>query len=88
MNQLNKVLTYSDAEARKRRKIRESKPVREWTAEKRSEALREARRIERERAEAGIVEEWELREACHENKCERGISLCKKCIEKRLQYED
>jgi hypothetical protein len=58
MNRSDKVLTQSDAEARKRREVRESKPVREWTAEERCEAFCEARRIERERAEAGIVEEW------------------------------
>jgi hypothetical protein len=78
---INNVLTRSDAEARKRREVRESKPVREWTAEERCEAFREARRIERERAEAGIVEEWELCETCHDYKHEQGLLWCKRCIE-------
>lgn len=59
-----------DADARKRRKIRGSKPVREWTAAEQCEAFCEACRLERERAEAGIVEDWELCEDCHEYKCE------------------
>jgi hypothetical protein len=80
--------TQPDADARKRRGIRESKPVREWTAAERCEAFREARRIERKRAEAGIVEEWELCEDCRESKCERGFSLCKGCIDEIRQYED
>jgi hypothetical protein len=87
MNLSNKVLTQSDAEARKRREVRESKPVREWTAEERCEAFREARRIERERAEAGIVEEWELCETCHDYKHEQGLLWCKRCIEQMRQYE-
>ena len=69
--------TQPDADARKRREIRESKPVREWTVEERRETFREARRIEQERAEAGIVEKWELCEDCHENVCEQGFRLCK-----------
>jgi hypothetical protein len=84
---INNVLTRSDAEARKRREVRESKPVREWTAEERCEAFREARRIERERAEAGIVEEWELCETCHDYKHEQGLLWCKRCIEQMRQYE-
>jgi hypothetical protein len=56
----------SDADAGKRREVRNSKPVREWTAEERCEAFREARRIEYERAEADIVEEWKLCEDCHD----------------------
>jgi hypothetical protein len=81
-------MSQSDADARKRREIREGKPVREWTAEERREAFLEGRRIECERAEAGIVEEWELCEACHESKQDRGFSLCKNCIEDIRQYED
>ena len=76
-----------DAEARKRREVRESKPVREWTLEERCETFREARRIERERAEAGIMEEWELCETCHDYKHERGLLWCKRCIEQMRQYE-
>ena len=75
------------AGARKRREIREGKPVREWTAAERREVFLEARRIERERAEAGISEEWELCEDCHESKCERGFNCCKKCIDEIRQYE-
>lgn len=88
MNRSNKVLTQFDAEAHKRREARESKPVREWAAEERREGFREARTIERERAEAGIVEEWELCEACHDYKHERGLLWCKRCIERMLQYQD
>jgi hypothetical protein len=80
--------TQPDANARKRREIRESKPVREWTAEERCEAFLEARRIERESTEAGIVEEWELCESCHDYGCERGFSLCKRCIEETRRYEE
>jgi hypothetical protein len=54
-------------------KNKESKQVREWTPAERREAFCEARKIEFERAEAGIVEEWELCQDCHESKCERGI---------------
>ena len=88
MNRPNKLLTQSDADTRKRREVRTSKPVREWTTEERREAFREARRIESERAEAGIVEEWELCEDCRENTCERGFSWCKKCTEERRKLEE
>jgi hypothetical protein len=80
--------TQSDADARTRREFRESKPVREWTAAERREAFLEARRIERERAEAGIVEYWELCEDCHEHECERDFSSCKRCIEERRKLEE
>ena len=79
--------TQPAADSRKRREIRESKPVREWTSAERREVFLEARRIERERAEAGIVEEWELCEDCQKSKCERGFSLCKGCIDEIRQYE-
>jgi hypothetical protein len=62
--------------------------VREWTVEERREAFREARRIEQQRAEAGIPEEWELCEDCRESKCERSFSLCKGCIDEIRQYEE
>jgi hypothetical protein len=88
MNRPNKLLTQSDADTRKRREVRTSKPVREWTTEERREAFREARRIERERAEAGIVEDWELCETCPDYKHERGSSWCKGCIEQMRQYAD
>lgn len=80
--------TQLDADARKRREIRNSKPVSEWTAAERREAFGEARRMERERAEAGIVEDWELCEDCHESKCEAGFNCCKKCIDEIRQYEE
>jgi hypothetical protein len=80
--------TQPDADARKRREIRGSKPVREWTAEERREAFREARRLERERVEAGMVEDWELCGDCHEYRCERGFNCCKRCIEEIRQYEE
>lgn len=88
MNRPNKVPTQSDVDARKRREVRESKPVREWTVEERREAFLEGRRIERERAEAGIVDEWQLCETCHEYEHERGLRWCKKCIEQMRQYAD
>ena len=87
MNRPNKVPTQSEADARKRREIRESKPVSEWTVEEHRETFREARRIEQETAEAGIPEEWELCEGCHENVCEQAFRLCKSCIDEIRQYE-
>ena len=90
MSRPDKITMQSDDEARdarKRQEIRNSKPAREWTAEERREAFREARRIEAERAEAGIAEEWVLCEECHEYKRERGFSLCQKCIKRIQQYE-
>lgn len=76
------------ANASERRDVRNSKLVREWTVEERCEVFLEARRIERERPEAGIPEKWELCEDCHESKCERGFSLCKGCIDEIRQYEE
>ena len=58
------------------------------TAEERREAFLEGRRIERENAEAGIVEKWKLCETCHDYKHERGSSWCKGCIEQMRQYAD
>ena len=85
---MNSLITLSpvDADARKRRELRESKLVREWSSEERCEAFREARRVEVERAGAGVVEHWELCEDCHEYKCERGFSSCKKCLEQMRRY--
>jgi hypothetical protein len=57
MDRSDKSPIQPDADARKRREARNSKPVREWTAEERCEAFREAQRIETERVEAGIVED-------------------------------
>jgi uncharacterized paraquat-inducible protein A len=88
MNRHDTSLSQSEADAHRRREARESKPVREWTAEERCEAFREARTIERERAEAGIVDEWRLCETCHEYEHERGLRWCKRCIEQMRQYED
>lgn len=76
------------ADAEKRREARERKPVREWSAEERRAAFKEARRTEVERAEAGIVEKWQLCEDCHDYKTERGFRWCTKCIEQRRQWED
>jgi hypothetical protein len=80
--------TQPEADALQRKKIRDSKPVREWAAAERREAFLDARRIERERAEAGIVEDWELCENCRKSKCERGFSLCKGCIDEIRQFEE
>ena len=88
MNRHDASPSQSETDARTRREARESKPVREWTAEERCEAFREARTIERERAEAGIVEEWELCETCHDYKHEPGLLWCRHCIEEMRQYED
>jgi hypothetical protein len=84
----NTTSTQPDADPRKRREIRESKPVREWTAAERREVFLEARRIEQERADSGIVEDWELCEDCHENNCEGSLCLCKRCIDEIRQYEE
>lgn len=88
MDKYDTSLSPSEADAQRRRKVRDGKPVREWTAEERRDAFLEARRIERERAEAGIVEEWELCETCHGNKHERGLLWCKRCIEQMRKYEE
>ena len=88
MDRPNEILTQTDADALKRREAREIKPVREWTVAERCEAFNEVRRIERERAEAGIVDEWELWETCHDYKRERGLSSCNGCIEQMRRYED
>jgi hypothetical protein len=88
MNRPNTTLSQSDADAQKRREARERRPVREWTMAERCEAFTEARKIERELAEAGILEESDLCEDCHAYKPERGYRCCKKCIEQRRQYED
>jgi len=82
-----RVPSQSDADALQRKKIRDSKPVREWTTAERCEAFREGCRIERERAEADIVEEWELCESCHEYKYESDSTYCKRCIERAREYE-
>ena len=70
MNSPNKGLSQSEIEAQKRREAREKKPTREWTAEERCEAFREGRETARRKAEAGVVDEWELCDECHENKRE------------------
>ncbi len=83
----NRVLSQSETDPVQRKKVRDSKLVRDWTAEERCEAFLEAQRIERERAEAGIVEEWELCDSCHEYKYDWGSIWCKRCIERARQYE-
>src|SRR5215472_14289525 len=60
-------LSQPELEARKRREARESKPAREWTAEERREAFRKAREAERRKAEASVLDEWDLCDECHEN---------------------
>ena len=88
MNRTKRVLSQVDADARRRREARESKPVREWTAEERREAFLEARRVERQKAEAGVLDEWELCEACHDHQHERGFLWCKHCMEQMRQFAD
>jgi hypothetical protein len=87
---MNSLITLSpfDADARKRREARDRKPVWEWKPAERCEAFLEARKVELQRAEAGIVEESELCETCHEFLPERGFCWCKKCIEQMRQWED
>jgi hypothetical protein len=86
MDRPNTALSESDAG--KQREIRNRKPVREWTPQQRREAFMEARKIEAQRAAAGIVEESELCETCHEFLPDRGFCWCKKCIEQMRQWED
>lgn len=88
MKSFSKALSQSEIEAQKRREARAKKPVREWTATERREAFREAREAERKGAEAGVVNDWELCEECHENKRERGSFFCRQCIERGRQYAD
>jgi hypothetical protein len=88
MNSPNKVLSQAEIEAQKRRKAREKKPTREWTVAERREAFREGREAERKRAEAGVVNEWDLCDECHENKRERGSSFCRQCIDRGSQCAD
>jgi len=71
MDRSDKSPTQPDGNARKRREIRECKPVREWTAAERCEAFREARRLEREKAESGVVDEWECQD-CPEKQLRAG----------------
>ena len=88
MNSNNKALSQSEVEARQRREAREKKPVREWTAAERREAFLELRIARRHKAEAGVLDEWELCETCHENRRERGTRSCQACIEQMRQYAD
>jgi hypothetical protein len=88
MNIRSKALSQPDADARQRREARESKPVREWTVEERREAFTEARRIEREKSEAGIMDEVELCESCWDNPRAAHSFWCTRCIEGARQYLD
>jgi hypothetical protein len=88
MNTRNKTLSQSEIEAQKRRDEREKKPVREWTPAERREAFREGQEAARQRAEAGVVDEWDLCDECHEYRRERGSFFCKHCIERGNQYAD
>jgi hypothetical protein len=54
----------------------------------RREAFLEARRLERQKAEAGVVDEWELCETCGDERRERGSWWCKRCFEEMRQYAD
>ncbi len=88
MNSRSKALSQSEIEAQKRREAREKKPVREWTAAERREAFTELRIARRHKADAGVLDEWELCEECHENRRERGTRWCRACIEQMRQYAD
>jgi hypothetical protein len=88
MNSPSKAVPQSEIEAQQRREAREKKPTREWTAAERREAFLEAREAERKRAEAGVVDQWDLCDECHEYKRERGSSFCRHCIERGRQYAD
>jgi hypothetical protein len=88
MDKSNGVPTQSDAEARKRRELRERKPTREWTTEERREAFREGQWEEHQKAEAGVVDEWELCETCGDERRERGSWFCRRCIDEMVQYND
>ena len=87
-NSHSKVVPRSEIEAQKRREAREKKPTREWTAAERREAFLEAREAERKSAEAGVADESEMCDECHEYKRERGSSFCRPCIERGRQYAD
>jgi len=88
MNSRSAAISQSDAATRQRREAREKTPVREWTAAQRCEAFRELRIAGRHKAEAGVLDEWELCEECHENRRERGTRSCQACIEEMRQYAD
>ena len=88
MDRPNKVPTQSNADARRRREIRKSKPTREWTTEERREAFLEGQREERQNAEAGVVDEWEVCKTCGEEKRQRGSWFCRRCIDDMDQYKD
>jgi hypothetical protein len=82
----NATFTKSDADAHKRREIRDSKPTREWTAEERCEAFREMRLDQKRRAEAGVLAD-QLCEICHEYADERGLCWCTRRIGERRKLE-
>ena len=88
MDRSNTVPTQSDADARRRREIRKSKPIREWTTEERREAFLEGQREERQKAAAGVVDEWEACKTCGEEKRQRGSWQCTRCIDEMDQYKD
>jgi len=88
MNSHNKMVPRSEIEAQKRREARENKLVLEWTTEERQEAFREARNAEHKKAEADVLNEWDLCDECHEYKRERGSSFCRQCIDRGRQYAD
>jgi len=88
MDRSNKVPSQSDADARKRKERRESKPTREWTTEERREAFLEGQREERQKAEAGVADEWEVCKTCGEEKRQRGSWFCRRCIDDMDQYKD
>ena len=88
MNSPNKNLSQSEIEAQTRCEARANKPTREWTVAERQEAFREGREVERKRAEAGVVNEWDLCDECHEYTRERDSFFCRQCIDRGRQYAD
>ncbi len=87
MDRSNKVPTQSDADGRRRREVRESKPAREWTIDERREAFIETPRLERQKSEAGVGDEWELCQTCGDERRERGSWCRKRGFEEMHQYE-
>jgi hypothetical protein len=88
MNSKSNTVSQTEVEAQQRREAREKKPTREWTPAERREAFLEARNAEHQKAEAGVVNEWDLCDECHEYKRERGSFFCRHCIDRGRQYAD
>jgi len=43
---------------------------------------------DRPKTEAGVVDEWELCDTCRDEKRERGLRWCKRCIDEMRPYAD